>query len=109
VVGIAGTAGLITLAGTVNGTWKRLGDDDDSSRERVLSYARAHLGGAALASIAKGSDPDSASGARLTPGESRGDGAALSPAEELAARKAWPAATVRQDQIDQAQQDFNGI
>ncbi len=36
----------------------------------------------------------------MTPGESRGDGAALSPAEELAARKAWPAATVRQDQID---------
>ena len=108
-LGIAGTAGLIVLAGSVNGTWKRLGDDDDSSRERALSYARAHLGGAALASIAKGGDPDSSSSARLTPGESRGDGAALSPAEELAARKAWPATTVRQDQIDQAQQDFNGI
>ena len=45
----------------------------------------------------------------MTPGESRGDGAALSPAEELAARKAWPAATVRQDQVEQAQQDFKAI
>src|SRR6266540_2494125 len=108
-LGIAGTAGLIILAVTVNGTWKRLGDDDDSSRERALSYARTHLGGAAIASIAKGGDPDSGASARTIPGESRGDGAAISPAEELAARKAWPAAAVRQDQIDQAQHDFNGI
>jgi hypothetical protein len=62
----------------------------------------------ALASVAKGGDPDGGSSVRMTPGESRGDGAALSPAEELAARKAWPADTVRQDQIEQAQQDFKG-
>src|SRR5438093_3018284 len=107
--GIVGTTILVILAIAVSGRWRSGEDDGDSSHERALAYARAKLGGAAIASIAKGGDPDGGSTARMTPGESRGDGAALSPAEELAARKAWPAATVRQDQIDQAQQDFKGI
>src|SRR5206468_6265036 len=106
--GIAGTA-LVVAAVAFISTWKSGEDGGDSSHERMLAYARAHLGGAALASLAKGGDPDGGSSVRMTPGESRGDGAALSPAEELAARKAWPAATVRQDQIDQAQHDFNAI
>ena len=99
-LGIAGTAGLIILAVTVNGTWKHLGDDDDSSRERALSYARTHLGGAAIASIAKGGDPDSGASARTIPDESRGDGAAtlnqndrLAPTSNRrggAADTAWP-------------------
>jgi len=105
-----GVASLVILAATFNVTRKHFArDDDESLHERALAYARAHLGGAAVASIAKGGDPDSASTARTTPGESRGDGAALSPAEELAARRAWPAARVRQDQIDRAQRDFDGI
>src|SRR5262245_32939295 len=106
--GIAGTA-LVVAAVAFSSTWKSGDEDSESSRERILAYARARLGGAALASHAKGGDPDGGSSVRLTPGESRGDGAALSPAEELAARKAWPATTVRQDQIDQAQNDFKAI
>jgi hypothetical protein len=109
-LGIAGIASLVIVAVTFNVTRKHFAENDDELlHERALAYAGAHLGGAAVASIAKGGDPDSASSVRMTPGESRGDGAALSPAEELAARKAWPAATVRQDQIDQALQDFKGI
>jgi hypothetical protein len=106
-LGIAGTA-LVVAAVAFSSTWKSGEEGSESSHERMLAYARARLGGAALASLAKGGDPDGGS-VRMTPGESRGDGAALSPAEELAARKAWPAATVRQDQVEQAQQDFKAI
>jgi len=106
--GIVGTA-LVVGAVAFSITWRSGDEDSESNHERTLAYARARLGGAALASVAKGGDPDGGSSVRMTPGESRGDGAALSPAEELAARKAWPADTVRQDQIEQAQQDFKAI
>src|SRR6185503_490322 len=105
-----GIAGLVILAVAFSVTTKHFAEDENESlHERAIAYARAHLGGASVASYAKGGDPDSASTARTTPGGSRGDGAALSPAEELAARRAWPAASVRQDQIDSAQRDFDGI
>ena len=78
--------------------------------QRELAYARSHLGGAALASLAKGGDPDGGS-ERATPGAARGDGGGglLGAAEELAARKAFPALQVDAAQTLAAQQAFNTI
>lgn len=77
--------------------------------QRELAYAKTHLGGAALASLAKGGDPDGGS-ERATPGESRGDGGGLmAAAEELAMRRAFPASEVTAAQSVAAQQAFNTI
>jgi hypothetical protein len=54
---IAGTA-LVVAAAAFSSMWKSGDEDSKSSRERMLAYARARLGGAALASLAKGGDPD---------------------------------------------------
>ena len=76
---------------------------------REIAYARAHLGGAALASLAKGGDPDGGS-ERTIVGASRGDGGGLlGAAEELAARKAFPAQQIDAAQTFGAQQAFNTI
>src|SRR4029077_13583413 len=72
-------------------------------------YAKSHLGGAALASFAKGGDPDGGA-EKATPGESRGDGGGLlAAAEELAARKAYPAAEITVAQTLASRQAFNTI
>ena len=61
-LGVAAVASLVILAATLNISRKQFTDEDDESfRERALAYARARLGGAAVASIAKGGDPDSVS------------------------------------------------
>jgi hypothetical protein len=96
-LGIAGTAGLLILAVAFNVSRTPFADEDESLRERALAYARSHLGGATIASIAKHGDPDSASTARTPPVESRGDAPRSLPAEELAARRAWPAPAARVD------------
>ena len=98
---LGGVAALLTAGVALN--------RDERGGADALAYARAHLGGAALASLAKGGDPDGGATVRMTPGLSRGDGAHLGAAEELAARKAFPAATVRPEQIVAAQQAFNTI
>jgi hypothetical protein len=55
--GIAVTE-LVVAAVTFSSTWKFGEEGTESSHERILAYARARLGGAALASHAKGGDPD---------------------------------------------------
>ena len=55
--GIAGAA-LVVAAVAFSSTWKSGEEGSEASHERMVAYARARLGGAALASLAKGGDPD---------------------------------------------------
>ena len=103
---IAGVVAAIALVATIIAMAEYR---NDAQHRRELAYARARLGGAAIASIAKGGDPDGGS-LRATPGESRGDGGGvLGAAEELAARKAFPAAEITTAQSAAALQAFNAI
>ena len=98
--------GLASLTGPASGS-PNIGEH--ALQQREIAYARAHLGGAALASLAKGGDPDGGS-ERAIVGASRGDGGGLlGAAEELAARKAFPAQQIDAAQTFGAQQAFNTI
>jgi len=99
---------LITAVVAAVGAYREYREEAQHRRE--IGYARTHLGGQALASLAKGGDPDGGGAERATPGVSRGDaGGMLGAAEELAARKAFPAESVTGAQTAAAQQAFNTI
>src|SRR5262245_5652031 len=102
-------AGMVTAIALVATSVAIAEYRNDAQHRRELAYARSHLGGAAIASIAKRGDPDGGS-SRATPGESRGDaGGVLGAAEELAARKAFPAGEITVAQSAAALQAFNAI
>ena len=109
-LGVAGVASLVILAATLNITRTIL----HGRGRRIVSRARARLractsrrgGPRQLCERRRsGFGIESSDYARREPRRR----APLSATEELAARKAWPAAKVRRDQIDRAQQDFDGI
>jgi hypothetical protein len=100
---VAGTAAIVGAGFAISEY------QDELQHQKEMAYAKLRLGGAALASFAKGGDPDGGS-ERATPGESRGDGGGLmGAAEELASRKAYPAAEITLAQTLAAQQAFNTI
>src|SRR5262245_31672324 len=69
------------------------GGREGLSREEI-AFARRHLGGAALAALVKGGDPDGG-GPEAVTGPTRGDGGVvLGAEEERAARRAFPAQAI---------------
>jgi hypothetical protein len=96
-------AGVAVAVVSVCAALAALIDGEEHIRERTTPS------GALLAARVKGGDPDGG-GVRANPGESRGDGGAvLTAAEELAARKAYPADVVSPEQTAAAQRAFNRI
>jgi hypothetical protein len=105
IAGIAALSVCAALSALVPGE-----DEQDAGLRREAWRGPRRLSGALRAVLVKGGDPDGGS-ERATPGMSRGDGAsaALGAAEELAARKAYPADAIGPEQTAAAQRAFNQI
>lgn len=105
IAGVAALSVCAALSAIIPGD-----DDHDEGLLREALRRPRRLSGALLAVRAKGGDPDGGS-ERATPGTGRGDAASasLGAAEELAARKAYPARFIRPEQTAAAQRAFGRI